>query len=400
MAGPGLNRRAIAVVTTSRADYGYLRGLAVEIVNDPALELQLLVAGSHLSAAAGHTATDIEADQLPVARRIPFTAADDSPVAAVRSLGVAVNGFADALAALRPHIVVVLGDRYEILAPAAASLMMRIPLAHLHGGESSFGALDESVRHAVTKLATWHFPAAEAYRHRILQMGEQPDRVFNLGSPGVDALHREQRLSRSELAARVGLPLDVPTALVAFHPATLEPAEAAAQVRGLLEALDQSGLPAVLTRANDDPGGRAVNAALEQFCDGRGNRFRLHAHLGSVAFHSALAHLAVLVGNSSSGIIEAAHFRIPVVNVGNRQQGRLRAANVIDCGYEAGAVLSALRKAASPGFRQGLAGLQNPYDEHGDGRAAWRIKEKLRTVPLEPAVLMKVFRDLTTGEAP
>lgn len=400
MAGPGLTRRSIAVVTTSRADYGYLRGLALEIQGDSSLELQLLAGGSHLSAVAGHTVADIEADQLPVARRIAFAPGDDSPVAAVRSLGTAVQGFAEALNELQPDIVVVLGDRYEILAPAAACLLLRIPLAHLHGGESSFGALDENVRHAVTKLATWHFPAAEAYRQRILQMGEQPDRVFNLGSPGVDGLHREQRLTRAALATRLGLPLDVPTALVAFHPATLDPAAAAAQVSGLLEALEQSGMPAVLTRANDDPGGRAVNAALEQFCAGRPDRFRLHAHLGSLVFHSALEHLAVLVGNSSSGIIEAPYFRMPVVNIGHRQQGRLRAANVIDCGPEAPAVLSALRQALAPAFRQGLIGLKNPYDEHGDGRAAWRIKERLRTVPLEPAVLMKAFRDLPAREAP
>lgn len=400
MAGPGLIRRSIAVVTTSRADYGYLRGLALEIRDDPSLELQLLVGGSHLNAAAGHTVADIEADELPIARRIAFTPADDTPAEAVRSLGTAVNGFAEALAALRPDTVVVLGDRYEILAPASACLLMRIPLAHLHGGESSFGALDESVRHAVTKLATWHFPAAEAYRQRILQMGEQPDRVFNLGSPGVDALHREQRLSRRELAVRLGLPLDTPTALVAFHPTTLEPAEATAQLQGLLEALDQSGMPAVITRANDDPGGRAMNTALEQFCAARADRFRLHAHLGSVVFHSALEHLDVLVGNSSSGIIEAPHFHIPVVNIGSRQQGRLRTANVIDCSHASGAVLSALRQAISPAFRHGLAGLKNPYDEHGDGRAAWRIKERLRTLPLEPAVLMKVFRDLPIREVP
>jgi UDP-N-acetylglucosamine 2-epimerase (non-hydrolysing)/GDP/UDP-N,N'-diacetylbacillosamine 2-epimerase (hydrolysing) len=391
MAGDRLGRRVICVVTTSRADYGYLRGVMREVDDDPDLDLQVVVGGSHLSADAGNSVREVEADGFPIHARLAFTPASDSGADAARALGAATVCFTDALSRLRPDIVVVLGDRYEILAPAAVCLLLRIPLAHLHGGECSVGAVDESVRHAVSKLAALHFPAAEVYRRRIIRMGEDPTRVFNCGSPGLDGIRQEKRLSRAELASRLGMSLDQPTALVAFHPATLNEREARAQVSGMLDAIDRSALHGVVTGPNADPGGRAVNEALEAFCAARSDRFRLFHHLGATVFHSALEHLDVLVGNSSSGIIEAPSFRTPVVNVGDRQEGRLRAANVIDCGYGADEILDAIQRALSPAFRQSLASLVNPYDEHGDGRASWRIKEQMKAVALGSTVLKKAF---------
>jgi UDP-hydrolysing UDP-N-acetyl-D-glucosamine 2-epimerase len=293
---------------------------------------------------------------------------------------------------------VLLGDRYEILAPAIACLLQRIPLAHVHGGESTVGAVDESVRHAVTKLSTYHFPATEPYRRRLIRMGEAPDRVFNCGSPGLDSIREETRPTRAELSKMLSFALDAPTALIAFHPATLDPREAATQVSGMLDALDRSGLRGIATRANADPGGSVVNAALDAFCVARADRFRLYGHLGSVAFHGALEHLEVLVGNSSSGIIEAPFFGTPVVNIGDRQKGRLRSPNILDCGYGAEEILVALRRATSASFRQSLVGMANPYDEHKDGRAAWRIKERLKTVPLDATVLRKPFWDGAAAE--
>lgn len=393
MAVARLGRRAICVVTTSRADYGYLRGLMREIRDDPATFLQVIVGGSHLSTRDGYTVRDVEADGFEIDRRLEFAPIADDGAAASRAVGLATVAFAESLSELRPEIVVLLGDRYEILAPAIACLLLRIPLAHVHGGETSAGAVDESVRHAVTKLAAYHFPAAEAYRRRIIRMGEAPDRVFNCGSPGLDAIRSEKRLTRDELSTALNFPLDSPTAVVAFHPTTLGEREAGVEVAGMLDALDRSGVRGIVTRANADPGGRAVNATLDAFCASHSDRFRLFDHLGSLIFHSALEQSEVLVGNSSSGIIEAPSFRIPVVNIGDRQKGRLRAANVLDCGYDVREVLETLTRALSPEFRRSLAGMVNPYDEHGDGRAAWRIKERLKDVPLNPSVLQKAFWD-------
>lgn len=400
----GRSRRRVAVLTTGRADYGLLYWLLRAVVDDPDLELLLYVTGSHLAPAFGHTVAAIEADGVPIARRVAILedgpAPADTPGAAAQAMARALTGFSDALAGDRPDVLVLLGDRYEIVPVALACVLHGVPIAHLHGGETTAGALDDLFRHAVTKLATWHFAATEAYRRRIVQMGEAPERVFCFGAPGLDHLHRTPLLSRAELAARLGLPLDAPTALVTYHPVTAEPGRAVAQVDALLAALAaEAPLQAVCTKANADPEGRAINARLEAFGRAHPERVRVVDDLGTLGYLSALAHLELVVGNSSSALIEAPSFARPAVNVGRRQAGRERARNVIDVGNDVEDVRRGIRLARSEAFRASLRGMTNPYAGAGDGRVSERIVARLKRLLAEPAPAGKPFVDLgATGQ--
>ena len=390
--------RTICVVTTSRADFGGLQWLMREIDRDRRLRLQVIVSGMHLDPSFGETVNEISAARFTIDQRIPMLLAGGEPVAVAKSIGVGLISFADALRDLAPDIVVLLGDRFEILAPAVAAFVQRIPIAHLHGGETSQGALDEGVRHAVTKLATWHFPATAEYRRRILQLGEPPDRVFACGAPALDAVHRVRLLSRRRLARELGFDLEGQVALVTYHPTTLEPGRGLPGVRSLLGALDDSGVKAVVTAANADSEGREINDEVASFCAARPARFHHVGHLGQLRYLSCLSSLDLVVGNSSSGLVEAPSFRIPVVNIGTRQQGRVAAANVIPVGHDRRAIRTAIRRALSPAFRRQLKRVVNPYDPIGDGRNSRRIKELLKRVPLSSDVLKKPFVDLRVME--
>jgi UDP-N-acetylglucosamine 2-epimerase (non-hydrolysing)/GDP/UDP-N,N'-diacetylbacillosamine 2-epimerase (hydrolysing) len=390
-----VTRRRIAAVTTSRADFGNLRWLLEEIHRDRRLELQLIVSGMHLDPHFGQTAAEIEETGLPVARRLPMLLVGDDPLAATKSIGVGVLSFADALNQLAPDMLLLLGDRFEILAPAIAAFMQRIPIAHVHGGETSQGALDEGVRHAVTKLATWHFPATDAYARRIRQMGEPAERVFMFGAPGIDALHRLRLLSRAALARTLQFSLEPPVALVTYHPVTLEPGTGRQHVRALLRALDDTGVRAIVTAANADPEGRAINEETDAFCARYPERFKRVQNLGHRLYFSCLAHCALVAGNSSSGLVEAPSFRIPVVNIGARQQGRVRAGNVIDVDVTQSAIAAGIHRALSPEFRRSIRGVVNPYDPRNDGHNSRRIKEQLARLAITPDVRKKQFVDLT-----
>ena len=393
--------RRISVVTSTRADYGLLYWLLRAIDDDPALELHLIVTGSHLSPEFGMTVKEIEADGFRIDRRIEILLASDSHTGVTKSMGLAMLSFGEALAEDRPDILVVLGDRYEIVLPALAAVVHGIPVAHIHGGETSQGAIDEYFRHAVTKLASIHFPATEVYRQRILQMGEAPAHTFNVGAPGLDHLYHTELLSRSALAGQLDLSLDPPTALVTYHPVTTDDAPAAqAQVESLLEALRAvDGLQAVFTKANADTTGRAINERLASFCRQSPERFRLFDNLGHQRYLSCLKHLSLMVGNSSSGLTEAPSFRLPVVNVGDRQKGRLQAQNVIQVDCSTTAITEGIRRALSDDFRRSLNDSTNPYDRFADGGASRRIMETLKTIPLGPEIRKKAFRDLP-WEAP
>ena len=386
--------RRVCVVTTSRADYGLLRRLMREIAADQALELQVVATAMHLLPDFGHTVNEITGDGFQIARCVDMLLGGDSAVAAAKSIGVGMVSFADALRELSPHILVLLGDRFELLGIAAAALMLRIPIAHIHGGETSEGALDEQVRHALTKMATFHFPAAQAYKDRIIQMGEDPARVFTFGAPGLDDLYQSASLTREELEARLEFDLSEPVALVTYHPVTLQPGTAVSHVAQLLRAVERAGLRAVFTKANADEEGRAVNHALTEFCAHDSSRYRLFESLGTELYRSLMACCTLMLGNSSSGLIEAPWFRLPVVNIGERQRGRVRAANVVDCGNGSEAIETAIRKACSEEFRSGLHSLENPYDVTRDGSASRRIKDVLKTLELSPAVLQKHFHDI------
>lgn len=388
----------IAVLTTTRADYGLLYWVLRAIMDDADLDLLLYATGGHLSPALGHTVDAIEADGIPVHRRIEILLAADTPTAVSKAMALALTGFGDALAEDRPDGLVLLGDRFEIVPVALACVVHGIPVAHVHGGETTEGALDEYFRHAVTKLATLHFPATEAYRQRILQLGEAPERTFAYGAPGLDHLHHTELPSRAALQDALALPLDRPTALVTYHPVTAEPGEAGVQIEALLAALlAETPLQAVFTQPNADAEGRAIQQRIERFCRDEPERFRFVANLGTPRYLGCLRHLDLLVGNSSSGLVEAPSFRMPVVNVGTRQRGRVRAANVIDVANDEPAIRQGVRTALAPSFRERLRGMTNPYDPVGDGRVSERIVRELKRFVREGVPRRKAFVDVQQG---
>ena len=381
--------RTIGVVTVARSDYGHLLPLLEEIRAAPGLGLQLFVAGGHLSKRLGATVSGIEADGWTVTDRVETMGKSDAPEDVAAGAGIGIAGFARAFARRRPDLVVVLGDRIEMLSAAVAALPLTIPVAHVHGGEVTEGAIDEQIRHAVTKLSHLHFPAAEVFAKRILQMGEEAWRVHCCGAPGLDRLARMAVVPRAELAARVGLPLRKPTVLVTLHPVTLEPEDTATHVEELAAALSRAEGDVIVTAPGADTAHGTIMRRLEALAAARPHT-RMVASLGDDTYCSLLREVDVMVGNSSSGLIEAPSFALPVVNVGSRQHGRLRAENVIDVGHGREEILAGLRRALDPAFRAGLTGLRNPY---GDGRSAPRIVRVLADVPLGRRLVRKRFVD-------
>ncbi len=387
-------RRKVCVVTTSRSEFGLLTGLISAIQSDDALQLQVIASGMHLSPEFGLTASEIEAEGFKIDRKIDMKLKGGADLANLKSIGIGLTGFADALSELKPALVVLLGDRFELLAPAISTLMLRIPVAHIHGGERSEGVIDESVRHAITKLSSLHFAATESYRRRIIQMGEAPNRVFNFGAPGLDRLYGSPLLTRAQLEKEIGFSLEQPVAIVTYHPATLDRSSLDTQARHLVTALKMSGLKVVFTMANADAHGARINALLSSLCSQYPAQFKWFPHLGHRRYLSCLKHLTVMVGNSSSGLTEAPSFRLPVVNIGDRQRGRVRAANVIDVSCSRSAILRGIKQACSRRFRASLRGMRNPYDRFHDGRASERIKDVLKHVVLSDDLLKKSFHDL------
>jgi UDP-hydrolysing UDP-N-acetyl-D-glucosamine 2-epimerase len=377
-------------VTTSRSEYGILRPVLRRMDADPELDLLLIVSGSHLGA-GHHSLDEIERDGIPIAARIELfeSGRDDDPAAFAAAIGRGLERFALVFADLRPELVLIVGDRAELLAVAAAALPQRIPLAHVHGGEVTEGAFDELTRHALTKLSHLHFASTEEHARRIRQLGEEPWRVVVSGAPALDALHEFAAIEDLELERLIGMSVERPTLLVTYHAPTLEAADVREGATALLTAVARSGLPVVLTHPNADPGGAAIAELIDEFAASRAD-VRAVPSLGADAYAALLRRVVAVVGNSSSGLIEAPTFELPVVNVGSRQDGRLRAANVIDVGVSAEEIADGIRRALSPGFRASLAGLVNPY---GDGRASERIVDTLKRVEPGPALLRKRFVD-------
>jgi len=384
-------RRTIGVVTGDRADYGVSLPILRRIHADPALALALYVTGSHLAPAFGRTVEAIEADGMPIAERVEMLEPSDAPEGIAVSMGRGVIGFARAFARRRPDLLLVVADRFEMQAAALAALPFTIPLAHVHGGELTAGAMDDALRHALTKFSHLHFVATEAYARRVIQMGEEPWRVVVTGAPSLDTLRALPLLSPEELRARFGIRLEPPPLLVTYHPVTLEYEDASWQIGQLLAALEAADRPVVFTRTNADTGGRAVWGAIEAFAARRPSA-QIVAHLGAQAYFSLMAAAAAMVGNSSSALVEAPSIGLPVVNIGTRQDGRVRAENVIDVGYRRDEILRGITAALSPEFRGRLRGLANPY---GDGRASEAIVKVLKEVPLDARLIRKRFVDGT-----
>ena len=382
--------RSIAVVTGSRAEYGLVYWLMREIQASAGLRLQLVVTGMHLQAEFGRTVDQIRADGFEIDAEVDTRVEGDSDWAVARSTGLGVIGMADAYRALSPDLTVVLGDRFEILAAAEAAMLMRIPIAHIHGGEVTEGAIDESIRHAVSKMASIHFVSAEPYRRRLLRMGEDPSRVHVVGAPGLDHFVRSPLATRDELASAAGLDATRPFLLVTYHPATRGDLDPVAAVEALCEALDRfPGQQLLMTKANADAGGRAINDALARFAAARPGRVALLASLGSRLYLTGVREAAALVGNSSSGLIEAPAVGTPTVNVGPRQQGRLRAASVRDCDETAGAIEAAIRIVLQPDFRARAAAAPPPYGKPGD--AAGQMVKVLREIDLDELRMKRFF---------
>lgn len=384
-------KRSIAVVTVARSDFGLYEPLLGRLRADPAVELRLLVGGSHFDPAFGPTVREIEEKGYAFEPGLALPAGADTPAAVAAALGAGVAAFARAFTARRPDLLVVLGDRTEMLCAPLAALPFNIPIAHLYGGKISEGAVDELVRHALTKMSHLHFVTSAAHARRVRQMGEEAWRVHDYGSPGLDRLHEHPRAPREETCRAFGLDPARPFLLVTFHPVTLEPGERAAQMAALTEALSGYDGQFLLTYPNADAGHGEIIAALEAFAARRPRDARLVKNAGARRYFDLMAAAAAMVGNSSSGIGEAPSFELPAVNVGTRQAGFERAANVIDAPCEAGAIASAIRRATDPAFRAGLRGLRNPY---GDGHSSERIAATLRDMPLDDRLLRKKFVDL------
>lgn len=389
-------RRRIAVVTGTRADYGLLSGILQEIQHEPRLELQLIVTGMHLSPEFGNTYQQIEVDGFEITERVELLLSGDSAVAIAKSIGLGTIGFADAYARLNPDLVVLLGDRFEILAAAQAALVALIPIAHLHGGEVTEGAFDEAIRHSITKMASLHFVAAEPFRQRVIQLGEPPERVFTVGAPGLDNIRQMKLLTRVELETQLGFGLGETTFLVTYHPETLSKRPPSESMGELLSALDSfPDAKVVITYPNADTSGRILIDQIRDYSSSRKERILAIASLGQLRYLSLMSVARVVIGNSSSGLIEAPSFALPTVNLGGRQGGRLRAASVIDCTPRAPDIIKAIEVALSPGFRASIERLDNPY---GDGRTAPRVVEQLCRVELE-GLCRKRFHDIEQIDA-
>ncbi len=372
------SKRKICIVTGSRAEYGLLYCLMKEVAVDPDLQLQIIVTGMHLSPEFGLTYQQIETDGFTIDAKVEMLLSSDSPVGIAKSMGLGVIGFADALGRLKPDILVVLGDRFEILAAAQTALVARIPIAHLHGGETTEGAFDEGVRHAITKMAQWHFVAAEVYRKRVVQLGESPDRVFSFGAPGLDHLQHLSWMGRGPLEESLGIVLNPPVFLVTYHPATLGQREPIAAMNELLVALDDfPDATVVFTYPNADIGGRVLIERLDQWVAANKRRAKAFVSLGQQCYLSLMREADVVIGNSSSGLIEAPALIKATVNIGDRQKGRLKALSVIDAKEDGIAIVDAIKTALSADFR---VGLQTTKSLYGLGNVSRRIKDTLKTV--------------------
>jgi UDP-hydrolysing UDP-N-acetyl-D-glucosamine 2-epimerase len=377
-------KRTIAVVTSSRADYSHLYWPLHDLARHEDVDLKVIVLGAHLSPQFGETVKEIEKDGFPIAARLECLLSSDTDVGMAKTLGVAVLSLADVLGQMRPDLVLLIADRYEMLAPAAVALTLRIPIAHIEGGEISEGAIDDAVRNALTKMSHIHFTSTEAARARVISMGEEPWRVHRAGAPSLDHLRRSRLFGIHELEQQLELDLQRPTAVVAYHPVTIV-RDTTQEADSLFAALREIDAQILFCYPNADAGSHALLERTRAFLSTRSDA-RVFVNLDSVTYWSLLRQVALLIGNSSSGIMEAASFALPVVNVGFRQKGRERARNVLDAEPETKAILKKIGEAMGREFRESLAGMTNPY---GNGHASEKIVQVLTTVPLSEELLVK-----------
>lgn len=382
-------KRSIAVVTGTRAEYGLLKPLLRRLCAEPSIALRLLVTGTHLSPRFGSTVREIERDGFPIAARIPMHVGADTPDALAVSMAYAQRGCARFLATHRTDMIVVLGDRYELLPIVSSALVARVPVAHLHGGEVTEGAFDDAIRHAVTKMSHLHFTATDECRRRVIQLGEQPKYVFTVGALGIDAIKDTPVMDKQAFERAVGIRLRQRNLLVTIHPSTLDDRSPREQCQVVLDALGQLRDTALIfTYANADPGGQAINRSIEAFV----SRHAAHAvcvpSLGQQKYYSALHYVDAVVGNSSSGILEAPSFRIGTIDIGDRQKGRMSADSVIHCPSSTASIAAALRTLYTPRFQSIVRRTDNPY---GKGTAARSIVRVLTRISFDGLVRKKFY---------
>jgi GDP/UDP-N,N'-diacetylbacillosamine 2-epimerase (hydrolysing) len=381
--------RKICVITGTRAEYGLLHWVMQGIKDDPELKLQIIATGMHLSPEFGLTYQAIEQDGFQIDRKVEMLTSSDSAVGIAKSMGLGLIGCADALNELQPDLLVVLGDRFEIFAAVSAALVARIPVAHLHGGETTEGAFDEALRHSITKMSHLHFVAAEVYRQRVIQLGEQPDRVFLVGGLGIDNIKRLKLLTRAELEASLDFKLGTKYLLITFHPVTLDTGTAASQMEELLAALaDLNDTKLIFTLPNADTDGRAMIKMVHQFVAQNPNA-RAYTSLGQLRYLSCIAHSDGVVGNSSSGLAEVPSFKKGTINIGDRQRGRLKATSIINCEPNRESIATALGKLYSTAFQDGLSQVINPY---GEGGASEMVVKTLKSYAITD-IVKKAFYD-------
>jgi UDP-hydrolysing UDP-N-acetyl-D-glucosamine 2-epimerase len=386
-------KRKICIITGSRAEYGLMYWLMKEIQEDPDLELQIITTGMHLSPEFGLTYKIIEKDGFKINEKVEMLLSSDTPVGIAKSIGLGTIGFADALDRLKPDIMVVLGDRYEIFAACCAAMPARIPIAHLDGGEATEGLIDEAIRHAITKMAHLHFAATEEYRKRVIQMGEQPEKVFCYGAPGLDNITKLKLLDRSRFEQSIGFKLGKKNILITYHPVTLENNSARPQCQELLKALEnfKKNTKFIFTRPNADTDGRIIIKMINDFVQKNSPMAIAFDSLGQVKYLSALKHVDMVVGNSSSGLCEAPSFKIPTINIGDRQKGRIQAQTVISCDARREDIAEAINKGFSKEFRDSIKNAVNHYDK---GEASLPIKDKLKQIELGKGLIKKEFYNI------
>ena len=377
-------KRTIAVVTTSRADYSHLYWPLRELSLHPGVDLKIIVMGAHLSPEFGSTIQEIEKDGFRIDARVECLLSSDTDVGMAKTIGVATLSLADILGQMRPDLLLLIADRYEMLAPASVALALRIPIAHIEGGEISEGAIDDAIRNALTKMSHVHFTSTHAARERVVAMAEEPWRVHRAGAPSLDHLRRQALFTREQVESRLGVELKHPTILVAYHPVTLA-RDTVREADALFAALHELSDQIIFCYPNADAGSRDLIERARSFAASR-EAGHVFVNLDALTYWSLLKQVDVLAGNSSSGIMESASFALPTVNIGLRQQGRERARNVIDAAPESHAILDAIGTAKSPEFRRGIQGMTNPY---GEGLASEKIVEVLTTVPLGEELLLK-----------
>ena len=385
-----MNKRKICVVTGTRAEYGLLYWLMKEIQSDKDLKLQIIVTGMHLSPEFGFTYKEIEKD-FKIDKKIEIVLSSDTSVGISKSMGLAQISFAESYQDLKPDIIVVLGDRYEIFSSVSAAMIARIPIAHISGGETTEGAFDEAIRHSITKMSHFHFTATEKYKTRVIQLGENPKTVFNVGGMGVENIKRLQLLNKEEFEKSIDFKLNKKNILVTFHPVTLETGTSKKQFQEILNGIDElKDTNIIFTKANSDTDGRVINQMIDKYVTKNFHKSIGFSSLGQLRYLSALKYVDAVIGNSSSGLIETPSFKIGAINIGDRQKGRIKANNVIDCLPSKASIKNAFERLYSKEFQSAIKNCDNPF---GDGHSSKNMVKVLKNQKLDN-ILKKSFHDL------